>query len=164
MSEAKVVPTLLVICTECSQLTLRWDATSGYEICQRFAKDLCQHMPIGYVDSCYWVKDKGSFSAILWWLPRRCQIRVLWNVPPLTTNRVRGWVALALVPRVLRCNNRKLWRPTGATKIMCKQSAVPSSSDMFMATRRALRKRSCGSAAHVDAKEEPLTQVSKDKC
>ena len=40
--------------------------------------------------------------------------------------------ALALEPRVLRCNNRKLWRPAGATKTMCEQSAVPSSSDMAM--------------------------------
>ena len=41
-------------------------------------------------------------------------------------------VAPARGPRDLRRKNRKLWRPTDA-KIMCEQSAVPSSSDIFIA-------------------------------
>ena len=69
-------------------------------------------MSNGYVDSCFWAKEKDSFSVILWRLSRRCQIQIRWKVSSLFTNRVRDWVALALVSRVLRYNNRKLWRPT----------------------------------------------------
>ena len=99
MSEAKVAP------AQCSvPQSTRWLIRISWGI-----------LPLGVI-MCQRYRFPGSSSTILWWLPRRCQIWVRWKVPPLTTNCVRGCVALALEPRVLRCNNRKLWRPTGATK------------------------------------------------
>ena len=55
-------------------------------------------------------------------------------------------VALARGPRDLRRKNRKLWRPTDA-KIICEQSAVPSSSDIhiFQSKTRPRRKFSMSS-------------------
>ena len=46
-----------------------------------------------------------------------------------TQNVSEAGIAPARGPRDLRRKNRKLWRPTDA-KIMCEQSAIPSSSDM----------------------------------
>ena len=75
------------------------------------------------------VRGKSNSSAMLWWLPRCCQfgsvgICRLW--PRIVS---KAGIALGLEPRVLRCFNRKLWRPTGAQN-QCEQSAVPSSSDI----------------------------------
>ena len=65
------------------------------------------------------------------WLPRRCQVGCVGECRLWTQNVSEARVAPARGPRDVRLKNRKLWRPTDI-KIMCEQSAIPSSSDMFV--------------------------------